>query len=402
MFIELLLFTLAGIFLGIFTGITPGVHINLVAVILLSVSPFLLQYFSPLSLACLIIAMSICHTFIDFIPSTFLGAPEEGTALAVLPAHKLLLRGMAYEAVRLSSIGSLLALIIVGCSSFFLVKIIPPLYESIKSYIGWILLGVVVFMILKSKEKNKIFWSSFVFILAGAFGIIVFSLQMKDPLFSMFSGMFGVSMLLSSVFEKVMIPKQRLTEMIKVKKTNLLKAIFAGSFSGGLTSIFPGLGPAQSAIIASQLTGKMGVYSYIILIGGIGTASMMMSLITLFCIEKARNGSIVVVQNLIPSISQNDFFVFIAAAFVAGGIAVFLSLYLAKVFSGFIAKINYQLLCVAIVLLIVILSFVFGGWLGFVVLVVSTSLGIMPPFLNVGRNNLMGCLLLPIIMYFLL
>ncbi len=402
MFIELLVFTLVGIFFGIFTGITPGVHINLVAVILLSISPFLLQYFSPLSLACLIIAMSITHTFIDFIPSTFLGAPEEGTALSVLPAHKLLLRGMAYEAVRLSSIGSLLALIIVGCSSFFLVKIIPIIYDSIKNYIGWILLGVVVFMIVKSKRKNKIFWSAFVFLLSGVFGIIIFSLHMKDPLFSMFSGMFGLSMLLTSIFEKVAIPKQRLTEMIKVKKTNLLKATFAGSFSGGLTSIFPGLGPAQSAIIASQLTGKLGVYSYIILIGGIGTASMMMSLLTLFSIEKARNGSIVVVQQLLQNVSANDFYMFIAAAFIAGGIAVFLSLYLAKIFSGFIAKVNYQMLCMAIILLIVVLSFVFGGWLGFVVLVVSTSLGVMAPLLKTERSQLMGCLLLPVILYFIL
>ena len=402
MFIELLLFTIAGIGFGVFTGITPGIHINLVAVILLSISPFLIQFFSPLSLACLIIAMSITHTFLDFIPSTFLGAPEEGTALSVLPAHKLLLRGMAYEAVRLSSIGSLLSLIAVACSSLVLIKIIPIIYETIKNYIGWILLAVVVFMILKTKKANKIFWSSVLFLLAGTFGIIVFSLHIKDPLFPMFSGMFGISMLLTSIFEKVVIPKQRLTEMIEVKKKNLIKATAAGSFSGGLTSIFPGLGPAQSAIIASQITGKLGIYSYIILIGGIGTASMMMSLITLFCIEKARNGSIVVVQELLQTIGMNEFYFFIAAAFIAGGIAVFLSLYFAKIFSSLITKVNYQLLCVSIIAVIAVLSVIFTGWLGFFILAISTSLGLLPPLLNVGRNNLMGSLLLPIIFYFIL
>ena len=402
MFTELLLFTLIGIAFGIVTGITPGVHINLVAVILLSVSPFLLQYFNALSIACLIVAMSITHTFLDFIPSTFLGAPEEATALSVLPAHRLLLRGMAYEAVRLSSIGSILALIVVACSSIFLVKIVPFIYDLIKNYIGWILLFVVLFMILKSKKKNAIFWSAFVFLLAGVFGIVVFSLHMKDPLFPMFSGMFGVSMLLTSIFEKVAIPKQRLTEMIKVKKKSLLRATFAGSFSGVLTSIFPGLGPAQSAVVASQVSGRLGIYSYIILIGGIGTASMMMSLITLVSIEKARNGSIAVVQQLLQNISTSDFYVFIATAFIAGGIAVFLSLYFAKMFSGLITKVNYQLLCVAIILLIAILSIVLTGWIGFLILAISTSLGILPPLLKVARSHLMGCLLLPVILYFIL
>jgi putative membrane protein len=402
MFIELLLFVLIGTAFGVFTGITPGIHINLVAAILLSISPLLLQHINPLSLACLIIAMSITHTFLDFIPSTFLGAPEEGTALSVLPAHKLLLRGMAYEAVRLSSVGSLLSLIAVGCFSFVLIKIIPFIYESIKNYIGWILLAVVVFMILKSKNRNMIFWSAFLFLLAGVFGVIVFSLHMKDPLFPMLSGMFGVSMLLTSIFEKVIIPKQRLTEMIKIKKASLVKATAAGSFSGALTSIFPGLGPAQAAIVASQISGRLGIYSYIILIGGIGTASMMMSLITLFSIEKARNGSIAVVQQLLQNIGMNEFYIFIAAAFIAGGIAVFLSLYFAKIFSSFIAKVNYQMLCIIIILVVVVLAFILTGWLGLLIVAVSTSLGILPPLLRVGRNHLMGCLLLPVILYFIL
>lgn len=346
--------------------------------------------------------MSITHTFLDFIPSTFLGAPEEATALSVLPAHKLLLRGMAYEAVRLSSIGSLLSLILVTCSSIILIKTVPFIFNTIKNYIGWILLAVVVFMIFKPKDKNKIFWNAVIFTLSGVFGILVFSLNMKDPLFPMFSGMFGISMLFTSIFEKVVIPKQRLTEMIQVKRSKMVKATFAGSFSGGLTSIFPGLGPSQAAILASQISGKLGIYSYIILIGGIGTASMIMSLITLFSIEKARNGSIIVVQELLTKISMNEFYVFIAVTFIAGGIAVFLSLYIAKIFSDVITKVNYQMLCIAIILVISILSVVLTGWIGFFILLISTSLGLLPPLLNVGRNHLMGALLLPVIFYFIL
>ena len=402
MFLEILLFSLAGIFFGIITGITPGVHINLVAVILLSISPLLLQHFTVFSVVSFIIAMSITHTFLDFIPSTFLGAPEEATALSVLPAHKLLLRGMGYEAVRLSTIGSLLCLIFVVAGSFLAWKFIPAVFEIIKPYIGIILLAVVAYMILKSRDKNKIFWSSFVFLLSGIFGVVVFSLHIKDPLMPMFSGMFGVSMLVTSIFEKTVLPKQRVTEMSKVKAGNIFKSVSAGSFSGALVTLFPGVGPAQAAIIATQIVGKIGIYSYIILIGGIGTASMVMSLVTLFTIEKARNGSILVVQKLLETVSYNDFVLFAAIALIAGGIATFLCLYIGKIFADVINKVNYQILCISIISLIVVLSFVMTGWIGFIILIVSAFLGFLPPMLNVGRNNLMGCLLVPVILYFLL
>jgi len=50
MFLEFLFVILAGVFAGIITGLVPGIHINLVAVMMLSSSAFLLNYFSPLSL----------------------------------------------------------------------------------------------------------------------------------------------------------------------------------------------------------------------------------------------------------------------------------------------------------------------------------------------------------------
>ena len=83
MLLEILAAILIGSSFGIVTGITPGVHINLVAALLLIISPILLQYFSPFILATVIIAMSIVHTFLDFIPGCFLGAPDESTAMAI-------------------------------------------------------------------------------------------------------------------------------------------------------------------------------------------------------------------------------------------------------------------------------------------------------------------------------
>src|SRR3989344_7847617 len=111
MLLEILIAILIGCLLGIITGITPGIHINLVSVLILSLSPFLSQYISLLTLAIVIISMSVTHTFLDAIPSIFLGAPDSGMEMGVLPGHRLLLQGRGYEAVVLTAIGSLFAVI---------------------------------------------------------------------------------------------------------------------------------------------------------------------------------------------------------------------------------------------------------------------------------------------------
>ena len=80
MLAEIVVAILLGCLMGVISGITPGLHINLVALILFSISPFLLGYTNVIAVASFIIAMSITHTFTDFISSTYLGAPSDDTA----------------------------------------------------------------------------------------------------------------------------------------------------------------------------------------------------------------------------------------------------------------------------------------------------------------------------------
>jgi len=79
-----LLFCVLGAVTGIATGLLPGLHVNNIALILLSLSgtiiaacSFLFEYgiseqFILLLICVYIIATSISHTFHDCIPTTFL------------------------------------------------------------------------------------------------------------------------------------------------------------------------------------------------------------------------------------------------------------------------------------------------------------------------------------------
>jgi putative membrane protein len=182
MFFEVLGALSLGIMSGVITGLIPGIHVNLISVIIISLSPLLLLVTSPLVLAIYIISLALTHTFLDSIPSIYLGAPDEAQALNALPGHRLLQRGEGHNAVVYTIIGSfgclLLGLILFPIFIFSMELI----YPFVKGAIGYILIIIMVFMILKDKGKRT--KSLTLFLIAGCFGLTVFSIpNLNQPLF---------------------------------------------------------------------------------------------------------------------------------------------------------------------------------------------------------------------------
>jgi len=401
MFFKILSFLLLGCLAGVFTGLIPGLHINLLSFLILSLFYSYLNI-NPFYLVVFILSMAITHTFLNSIPSIFLGAPSEDTALSVLPGHILLLKGQGYEAVKLTVIGSLLSLILFIFLSPLTIKLTPLAFSFLKPYIGYILLSISLLMILSEKTANKRFWAFFIFLTSGVFGMITFSLDIEQPLFPMLSGIFGSSLLILSILQKTKIPKQILTDTIKTSNKDKFKSVSAAVFSGSLTALFPGLSSSQAAILSLQLIRYINIYSFLILIGGINTSNFLFSLITLLTINKARNGAVVVISKLLPSLNLNHFLIFILVSLISGGIATILSLNISKVFSKFIEKINYNLLCLLILIFLVVVTFYFSSFLGLIIFFTGTAIGMIPPLFKIKRTHAMGCLLLPVTLFYLL
>ena len=84
--LDLLIACLLGVLCGTLTGLIPGIHVNTAGAFIFASSPFLLNSLSPEFLCVLLFSMSIAHALLEFIPSTFLGVPEEGTVLSIYPA----------------------------------------------------------------------------------------------------------------------------------------------------------------------------------------------------------------------------------------------------------------------------------------------------------------------------
>src|SRR3989338_10970310 len=128
MLLEIILALLIGTLAGIFTGLIPGIHINLVGAIIVSLSISLLSNIPAIYMGVFIVSMSITHVFIDFIPSIFLGAPEDGTELSVLPGHEMLKQGLGFQAVKLASLGCLYGILIFVLMTLPLSLIVKKIY----------------------------------------------------------------------------------------------------------------------------------------------------------------------------------------------------------------------------------------------------------------------------------
>jgi putative membrane protein len=155
-------------------------------------------------------------------------------------------------------------------------------------------------------------------------------------------------------------------------------------------------------VISLQITRDLGDHGFMMLMGSIGTANFVLSLAALWELGKARNGSIIAVQQLFPDVTAQTIIIFLCATLIAGAVSVYLVLKIGKIFSRLITKINYRTLVIGIISFVTLLVIVLTGWIGLLVLVTSTAVGLVPAITKVTRTHAMGCLLLPVILYFVL
>jgi len=253
-------------------------------------------------------------------------------------------------------------------------------------------------------EKKSRSWAIILFILAGLLGIASLNLNLKEPLLPLFTGLFGASSLVTSITKKKKLPEQKTSSFkkLKVKKKSFLRVIFASLIASPFCSFLPSLGNSQAAILGSEVTGDLNRKEFLILLGTVNVLVMGLSFVTLYSINKSRTGSAVAIGKLFQIIPLNYLIIILFTILISGIAAFFLTNFLAKNFSKRISKINYSKLSFGVLIILVLITLFFSGILGFLVFIVSACLGLVCIFLNIRRTHLMGCLLLPTILYYLL
>ncbi|MBS3089874.1 tripartite tricarboxylate transporter permease, partial [Candidatus Pacearchaeota archaeon] len=379
------------------TGLAPGIHINLIAAFLLASASSL--PFSPLALVTFIVALSLTHVILDFIPSIYLGVPEEDSFLAVLPGHQLLLEGRAHDALIYTLYGAFTGLIILILVTPIYILFLPALYTALKTSIPFILIFISFYLVLREERP---FFASLVFILSGLLGLLTFHLPVKEPLFPLLTGLFGLSSLFLSVKNTQKIKKQKI---LPLKKITLSKKEAARSFLGALISapfcsFLPGIGSGHAAVIGSEIV-QQNNRGFLALLGAINVLVMSLSFVAVYAISRARSGSAAAIQDLLKTITLQNLFTILIVVLISIILASFIALYISKKAANLLNKINYSLFCKIVIILLVILTFIFSSWLGLIILLTATSVGIVCIRSNSRRINLMASLILPAIYYYL-
>jgi len=400
--LELLVFILVGALLGTFTGMVPGIHVNTVVIVVISLLPVLLSHFPIRSVIAVIIAMSVVHTFVDYIPSILLGAPMEDSVLSVLPGHRMLMTGRGYEAIRLTVLGGVGASLLGGLILPFGILFFPIVYSLARRVMAYLLLFVLFYMVYTERGMKKKLYSLITISYSGLLGIIILNHYILPPkyvLFPALTGLFGISTLLSSARSRPKIPRQTFS----YSKRMYLRGIVMGSLGGVLTGLLPSVGSSQSALIIQNLMGKgeRNVREFLVSLGGVNTSDAIYALFALYLIGNPRSGASIAVEQIIGEFGFNDLLFMVAVVMATTFFAAAITLRLARFFVGHIQSIDYGLFTKALLLFLTLFVILLTGWRGILVAATATSIGLSTIYAGVKRTHGMALLMVPTIMYFL-
>jgi putative membrane protein len=396
--LEILLGTLIGVILGTISGIIPGVHANTLAGVLLSMQALLLSVLGPVALAGALFAALITHTFVDAVPSTFLGIPEADTSLAVLPAHALCLEGNGEEAVRIAALGSACSMIIAVPVSVLCFLLLPALQPYFDWWIGILLVASIGYMIVTSEAPG---WALVIFAVSGALGAFALHYTFLSwhllaggsaILMPLLTGLFGISVLL--VASQGTLPAQHFSGL-RIEDKAVIKYSLLGTGAGVAVGWLPGLSTASAnGVLASVIGYEKDRRSYILATNAANTANAFIGLAALFALSRMRNGVMAAIAE-IPLPSMGELMVIGVLASCAAYIITVRLSGSAHRLNGFDSRVLNR----AVIVFVVLLSIALTGPFGFCILLLATVVGLVPHLVNIPRMYCMGAIMVPVMLY---
>ena len=399
--LSLLLGTLAGVILGTISGLIPGLHTNTFAAVISAASVPLAMVFGAEGICCLLVSCMIVHTFLDAVPSTFIGVPDADTVLSVLPAHRLYLSGKGEEAVRLSALGSLWGFVyaIPLFAAFYFV--LPMFQTEIDWAIGLVILTAAGLLIVFSKTP---FWALMMFLASGLLG--VFSMRFSyfsfgvfgagEVLLPLLTGLFGIPVLLHALRANPAYAEQSFSGIFVSKKETAVNTI-KGTFAGAIVGWLPGFSSGTAnALLAFHRSGdyELNPRGYLLSTSAANTANAVLGLAALYAVGRMRSGALAAVAEFpLPNI-----FMLLAAAGASAAAAYMLTVLFSKT-GKYIAKVNQKMLSASVLIFLIILTAVFCGPFGLMILILSTAVGWIPAKLGIPRLYCMGAIMLPVMLF---
>ena len=412
--IELVIACFIGIMIGTITGMVPGIHVNTAGAILFASSSFLLGFLSPEFLCVVMVAMSIAHALIEFVPSMLLGVPEEGTATSILPGHRMVLQGRSKEVIRIVCVGGFGAILVTILMLPIFMVALPFLHDVSKPFTWIILLFASIYLTYNLTSNHRDFvWSLLLFLLSGILGWAIFQTPISSgvSLMCTFSGLFGISTILFSLNDNSILPHQNSFYDLDIDFKKF-KSIFAGGITGAILGFLPGFGPAQGTVIAQAASGASDVdeddtVNFLLATSGLNISDCLFSLMAIYIIGNPRSGIAVYMSYLVSKMTLNHLIIYIFASLLAVSVSLLLALKLGDSFSNLMARVDYKKLSIGVILLQIVILYIFIFYYQAPIaymtlaLITSTAMGMLPHYLGIGKSHLMGVLIIPAIIIYM-
>ncbi len=403
---------MVGACMGLFSGIVPGIHVNTLASMMLAFYPSIESAISgivtaesvPLAVCCCIMSASVVHSFVDFVPSVFIGAPDSEDAISVLPGHRLMLSGRGMSAVRSAAIGS-----IIGASAAILLSIplqfilIRGAESQLDRLTPLVLIVVSAILILGERRPSGMLWGLVAFIVSGALGLICMALPIPSDgmlgkgtlLFPMLTGLFGIPVLLDS--SGIGASAKRQTDCIR-DPVGILPGI-KGVVMGCIAGWFPGITSTVGASVSASIFPEDGPERFISMVASIGTVTSVLSLVTLSVSGSGRSGTAIVIGEILGDslggFASEPFMVLLASTAMASVMGYGLTIASGRAMSHAVGRIDSGKLSRTVLILLLALTIALTGPFGLLVLGCSAVVGFLPQSFGICRTVLCGCLILP-------
>lgn len=385
----------AGAALGTLSGLTPGLHANNFALLLAGFAPAIPA--RPLFVGVAMLAAGVVHTFLDIVPALALGVPDPAMAPTALPGHRLVLQGRGREALRLSAVGSLLA---VGFAIPLAVPItlaMGRIYPHVIANLTLVLGGICLLLVVTERTHRARLGAAITVSASGLLGLRTLdipatgALPAGSMLAPLFAGLFGAPILIDAI-GGAGVPDQA-DPRVTTSRQFLLAVGLIGTLSGAVVGYLPGISSAIAAAAALVVLPYYGPRAFVVAASGVSTANTVFALFALVSLGHPRTGVLVALERTgVP----HDLPVLLSTVAIAAAIGFVLVLAVGDWYLAVVGSLNNAVLSIAVLGLLCLLVFAFTGAIGVGVFIAATLVGLVPARFGARRMTCMGVLLVPL------
>lgn len=390
----------AGVALGTCSGLVPGLHANAFALVLASVASGVPG--PPVAIAAAILAAATVHTFLDVVPALALGVPDAALAPGALPGHRLVLGGRGREALRLSAVGSGVALSLAVPLAVPFTEAAIRVYPLVREYL-WVVLLAVVGALVWTEPTPRAKLAAVVTVLAASgLGVAVLDYPFAGPLSvggvlaPLLAGLFGVPVLLDARHGSGVPPQG--DAAITSSPGAVFRSVLAGTGGGAFVGYLPGVSAGVAGTLAlAVLPGRdpeESARAYVTATSAATTATTVFALFAFAGLGTPRTGALVAISTAgLPA----GLWVAVPVTVVAGTAGATLVPILGDRLLALVGRVDQRRLVGGVLWFLVGLSWAFAGAGGVAVLVVAAAVGTVPVALGCRRVHLMSVLMGPLI-----